>query len=888
MVEAMIRFAGLFGVFAVLALLGALGAGGLYLYLNRNLPSAETLRDVRLQVPLRVFARDGGLIAEFGEQRRTPLRLDQIPERMLQAFIAGEDDRFHEHPGVDWEGLARAVWHLLRTGEKGPGGSTITMQVARNYFLGREKTYVRKLNEILLALKIEREFTKDEILELYVNKIFLGQRAYGVGAAARVYYGRSIRELSLPQIAMIAGLPKAPSRFNPVANPERGTVRRNYVLRRMFELGYVGEAEYAEARTAPVTARIHGLTVEVEAPYVAEMARAYMEERYGAEVYTAGYKVYTTLDSRLQHAANAALRHALIGYDVRHGYRGPERRAAAGGDARPEEALAGLPAVGGLLPALVTSVGEKAVTARTRDAGPIEIAFESMEWARPYIDEDRRGGKPASAADVVQAGDVIRVRLTEDGWSFSQLPEVEGALVSLDPEDGAIVALAGGFDFYRSKFNRATQARRQPGSSFKPFIYSAALEHGYTPASIINDAPVVFEDPSLTSAWRPENYGGKFFGPTRLRVALYKSRNLVSIRLLRDIGIEFAIEHVARFGIDVQRLPQGLSLALGSGELTPLELAAGYSVLANGGYAVEPYSIERVLDRDDAELFVAEPLTVCRECEAAAASAQAPTTGKGVEIPGEAGAAGNADVAAPGNSGGAGAGAGVQPSGGGGTVVAAMEPPGGSGGTGTAVMEPLGDPGGTAGAGMTSPTGSGGTDGAAEAGAGETPRAPRHAPRVIDARNAWLMYSLMRDVIRVGTGRRARVLERGDLAGKTGTTNDLRDAWFSGFNADLVATAWVGFDRVRPLGRRETGARAALPMWIEYMREALEGTPERNIEPPEGVVTVRIDPATGHVAGASHEGTVFESFRKERVPARLVERAPRGDTGAGTVAERLF
>ena len=882
----MIPLAGAFRFLGILVLIGALsaafGAGGLYLYLTPKLPSAETLRDVRLQVPLRVLTRDGRLISEFGEQRRAPLRLDQVPERMIQAFIAGEDDRFYEHPGVDWEGLVRAVWHLLRTGEKGPGGSTITMQVARNYFLGREKTYVRKLNEILLALKIEREFTKDEILELYVNKIFLGQRAYGVGAAAQVYYGRPIRELSLAQLAMIAGLPKAPSRFNPVANPERGVVRRNYVLRRMNELGYVEDAEYEEARGAPVTARVHGLTVEVEAPYVAEMARAYMEERHGDEVYTAGYKVYTTLDSRLQHAANAALRHALIEYDVRHGYRGPERRAAAGEDARPEEALADLPVVGGLLPALVTSVDEGGITARTRDAGPIEIPFESMEWARPYIDEYRRGKKPASAADVVQAGDVIRVRLTDNGWSFSQLPEVEGALVSLDPDDGAIIALTGGFDFYRSKFNRATQARRQPGSSFKPFIYSAALEHGYTPASIVNDAPVVFEDPSLESAWRPENYSGKFFGPTRLRVALYKSRNLVSIRLLRDIGIDFALDHVARFGIDVQRLPHGLSLALGSGELTPLELATGYSVLANGGYAVEPYFVERVLDWDDAELFAAAPLVVCRDCVEAAASAPAPATaiGAGMEPSGDTGRIDSAGMAPPDDPGGT-EGAGMAPLGDpGGIDVAAVVSPGG---TGEAGREP------SAGVGTDTGAGTGRIDGTAEAAAtGEPPRAARHAPRAIDARNAWLMYSLMRDVIRRGTGRKARVLERGDLAGKTGTTNDLRDAWFSGFNADLVATAWVGFDRVRPLGRRETGGRAALPMWIEYMKEALKDTPERNVEPPEGIVTVRIDPATGRIAGASHEEAVFESFRKERVPSRIVVRAPGTDPGAGTVAEKLF
>ena len=815
----MIRLTAAFRVIGILALLVALalalGAGGVYLYLTPTLPSAEILRDVRLQVPLRVYTRDGKLIAEFGEKRRTPLRLDQVPERMVQAFVAGEDDRFYEHPGVDWEGLTRAVWHLLRTGEKGPGGSTITMQVARNFFLSREKTYLRKLNEILLALKIEREFTKDEILELYVNKIFLGQRAYGVGAAAQVYYGRPIRELSLAQLAMIAGLPKAPSRFNPIANPERGVVRRNYVLRRMFELGDIEEAEYDEARNAPVTAKIHGLTVEVEAPYVAEMVRAHMEATYVADAYTAGYEVYTTLDGRLQHAANAALRQTLMEYDARHGYRGPERRLAPGEGARSlEEALAEFPTVGGLLPALVTSVGERVVAAHAKGAGPIEIPFESMEWTRPYIDEDRRGRKPESAAAVVQAGDVIRVRLTENGWRFSQLPEVEGALVSLDPNDGAIVALTGGFDFYRSKFNRVTQAERQPGSSFKPFIYSAALEHGYTPASIINDAPVVFEDPSLKSAWRPENYGGKFFGPTRLRVALYKSRNLVSIRLLRDIGIDFALDHIARFGIDVQRLPQGLSLALGSGELTPLELAAGYSVLANGGYAVEPYFIGRVLDRDGTSPFTAAPLVVCRDCGEEEA-----------------------------------------------TVVPTSTAPAGAAGASTGSS--------------------------AEPGAG-SPRSVRPAPRVVDARNAWLMYSMMRDVIRRGTGRKARVLERGDLAGKTGTTNDLHDAWFSGFSPDLVATAWIGFDRFRPLGQRETGARAALPMWIAYMKEALKGTRERSIQPPRGIVTVRIDPETGEVAGASHEGAVFESFRRERVPPGLAERVSEGGSGAETVAEELF
>ena len=822
----MIRFAGAFkalGILVLLAVLAAgLGAGGAYLYLEPKLPSAQTLRDVRLQVPLRVYTRDDQLIAAFGEKRRRPLRLDEVPERLIQAFLAGEDDRFFEHPGVDWQGLTRAVLYLVRTGEKGPGGSTITMQVARNFFLSREKTYIRKLNEILLALKIEREFTKEEILELYVNKIFLGHRAYGVGAAAQVYYGRPITELTLPQIAMIAGLPKAPSRYNPVTDPEQAVVRRNYVLRRMLELDYIDQAEHDAARDAPVTAKVHGFAIEVEAPYVAEMVRAHMEQTYGAEAETAGYRVWTTLDGRLQGAADAALRQALLEYDARHGFRGSERHAGTGdGAPSAQRVVADILEVGGLVPAVVTSVEARTVAAWARNEGPVEIELESMEWARPYLNENSFGKEPEGADEVLEPGDVIRLQRAGEGWSLVQLPDVEGALVSLDPDDGSILALTGGFDFYRNKFNRAIQARRQPGSSFKPFIYSAALEHGYTAASIINDAPVVYEDQSLTGAWRPENYSGKFFGPTPLRTALFKSRNLVSIRLLRDIGIDYALEHIEKFGIDAERLPRGLSLALGSGELTPLQLASGYGVIANGGYAVEPYFIQRVLDGDDQLVFAADPLVVCRDCadvEAPAQSASTATAGDG-----------DADSAAT--------------------------------------------------------AGTGAAGGAGEERVGLV----RRAPRVIDARNAWLMYSLLRDVIRRGTGRKALVLERDDLAGKTGTTNDQYDAWFSGFAPGLVATAWIGFDEFRPLGRRETGATAALPMWIAYMKEALDGVPQRAIPPPEGIVTVRIDPETGQLAGASHEGAVFESFRTERVPKnRVAERTTGGEPDGETVTEKLF
>lgn len=812
---------------AIVVLLIIIGGAGWW-YLDQHLPSPESLRGVQWQVPLQVYTRDGRLIGEFGEKRRTPLRRSEIPQRMIHAFIASEDDRFYQHPGVDWQGLVRAAAHLIRTGEKGPGGSTITMQVARNFFLGREKTYLRKINEILLALKIERLFTKDEILELYVNKIFLGHRAYGAAAAALVYYGLPLSDLNLAQMAMIAGLPKAPSRFNPVTNPERAIARRNYVLGRMLEIGYIDRLEHDQAQAKEVTAKVHALAVEVEAPYVAEMARAYMEERYGEDAYTEGYKIYTTIEGPLQSAANDALRNALIAYDRRHGYRGPEGQLAskseedskeespqsvsqasksspaiideASADTRAldtEDALRDdlrkIPVLGSLRPALVRKVDRDGIELSVRDiADPVRVSFADMKWARAHITPNRLGRKPKKAADVASPGDIVRLQKKDEGFVFSQIPAVEGALVSLNPKNGAIRSLVGGFDFRRSKFNRTTQAKRQPGSSFKPFIYSAALEAGFTTASIINDAPVVFDDPSLESAWRPENYSRKFFGPTRLRTALYKSRNLVSIRLLREMGIDHALDHLAKFGFDPDALPHGLSLALGSADLSPLEIASGYAVIANGGHIVIPHFVDRIVDIDDTAIFTASAPTVCEpECEA-----------------------------------------GVVP-----------------------------------------------------------------APRTLDERNAWLMYSLLRDVIRSGTARKAQSLGRSDIAGKTGTTNDQRDAWFSGFNADIVATAWVGFDEQASLGNKETGGRAALPMWIEFMEKALANTPPSQLKRPDRIVTVRIDPATGMLAPAAQKNAIFESFRKDHVPSQMAEiplYRPAGstsDTAApapASVTERLF
>ncbi|NLO80900.1 MAG: penicillin-binding protein 1A [Xanthomonadaceae bacterium] len=768
-------------LFLAALLAGAVGTGVAVAILVPKLPSVEVLRDVRFQVPLRVYTADGGLIAEFGEKRRIPLQYQEIPELMVKAFIAAEDDRFFKHPGVDYQGLLRAFWNLVLTGERTQGGSTITMQVARNFFLSSEKTYLRKANEILLALKIERELSKEQILELYLNKIYLGNRAYGVGAAAQVYYGRPVSELDLAEIAMIAGLPKAPSAYNPVANPERAMLRRAYVLRRMRELGFISDQEYAEASAMPNTARAFRVQLDAEAHYAAEMARTEMVERYGEAAYTDGYRVYTTLDRRAQQAAVAAVRKALLDYDRRHGYRGPVAqvpREQLQSEQQLQQALSAHPRYGDLRPAVVTALDDAAATVVVQGLSePQELPFEGMKWARPFINRDVVGDPPKRPGDVVQPGDVIYVQPWDDGWQLVQLPEVEGALVALSPLDGAIRALVGGFDFFRSKFNRATQAQRQPGSAFKPFVYSAALEKGFTPATIVNDAPVVFRDEALEGTWRPENYSGRFYGPTRLRVGLTQSRNLVSIRVLRDIGVAYAVDYITRFGFDRERLAPNLSLSLGNASVTPLELAAGYAVFANGGYRVTPYLIARVEDADGNVIYEANPPRVCPECE-------------------------QATEASP-----------LQP-------VAAS------------ALAPEVNP----------------------------------APRVISAQNAYLMTSMLQDVVQYGTGRRLLELGRSDLAGKTGTTNDQRDGWFGGFTPHLAVAAWVGFDQSHPMGAGETGARNALPMWLEFMRVALDGVPEQPMPLPEGLVTVRIDPETGLMARADNPSASFEVFRADEVP----------------------
>lgn len=770
--------------FAVVAV-GAVGA--VLWWVLPQLPSAASLREVRLQTPLRVYTSDGSLIAEFGEKRRNPLSIDDIPPLVKQAFIAAEDDRFYEHPGVDWMAIVRAAVEVARSHEKRQGGSTITMQLARNFFLSREKTYQRKLKEVVLAVRIERELTKDEILELYLNKIFLGQRAYGVGAAAQVYYGTTLDKLSVAEIAMIAGLPKAPSNTNPISNPSAAMNRRAYVLRRMFELEYIDEATYQNALDAPQTARLHAQQSETEASHLAEMVRASMQEKYGEAVYTAGYRVFTTVTSELQTNAVRALRRGLIDYDRRHGWRGPEAKLKLDGVApeRRADLLQPYPDVGGLPAALVLAVRKDAADVLTARGEQQTIPWQGISWARPYLSEDAVGAAPTEAGGVVAPGDVVRIEwmAPADGkegyWRLAQVPAVEGALVSIASHDGAVQALVGGFDFYRSKFNRATQALRQPGSNFKPFIYSAALDHGFTAASFVNDAPIVFDAPGLEAAWRPENYSGTYYGPTRLREALANSRNLVSIRLMRDVGIDTTLKHISGFGFDPKALPRNLSLSLGTGEITPLQLVTGYAAFSNGGFRIEPWFIERIELEDGTKVSVAEPAVACDSC----AQTQLDADGEPVDIE-----------------------------------------------------------------------------------AMEAARTQRVAPRAVDPQNAYMMYSMMKDVITRGTGRRALELKRSDLAGKTGTTNDQKDAWFSGLNGRIATTVWVGFDQVAPLGRQETGARAALPIWIDYMRTALKDMPLSEPAVPAGVVTVRIDPASGAVAGVGNSRAIMETFREKDVP----------------------
>ncbi len=771
-------------------------------WLVPKLPSVEALSEQQLKVPMRIYSTEGRLLAEFGEEKRILLKPDDVPPLMIKAILAAEDSDFYEHHGVDFGGIARAMVYNLRSGTPGQGASTITMQVARNFFLSPEKTYTRKLKEILLAFKIERELSKDQILELYLNKIFLGNRAYGFGAAAQVYYGKTLDSLSLPEIAMLAGLPKAPSRNNPLSNPDSALERRNYVLHRMHTLEFIDTETFDTAKAAPLTASRHARRYEVEAPYVAEMVRQYMVERYSEQSYEGGFHVYTTIRAEPQQAANAALRRGLREYERRHGYRGPagHLKLEPGEVDRSvlDDALKDYRVVGDLLPGIVLDTEEQRANVYTQDGYLAEIGWAGLEWARGYIDPDKLGAAPKKAADVVTRGDIVYLEYVEPDikegenkkeeppavekgyWRLAQIPSIAGALVALRPSDGAIIALAGGYDFEQSKFNRATQAERQPGSNLKPFIYSAALERGFTAATPVSGAPIVINDPGLEELWRPDNYSERFFGPTPLRKALALSINLVSVRLLRAIEPQYAVEHLRRFGFDENRLPHNLSLALGTASATPLQMANAFAVFANGGYRVEPYFITRIEDTQGNIIEQANPLVICRKCD-------------------------DRRLAAP-----------------------AITP----------AASPL------AGADTSS----------------VTPYSVRLAPQVLSAQNAFVMRSMMQDVITHGTGRRAFELGRADLAGKTGTTNEFRDAWFSGFNEDLVATTWIGFDQPAPLGRGESGARAALPIWVDFMRVALKGIPEKAPPVPEGIVAESVDRDSGEPTESGSPNAIVEYF----------------------------
>jgi penicillin-binding protein 1A len=795
---ALLTFLGLGGV-AAAVLVAALVA----LVLTPTLPSIDDLHDTKLKVPLRVYSFEGDLLAEYGEEKRIPVKAHELPPLLVQAILAAEDDGFYSHAGVDFTGILRAAINNLRAGRKAEGASTITMQVARNYFLTPERTYTRKLKEVLLAFKLERELSKNEILELYVNKIFLGNRAYGFAAAGQIYFGHTLNQLTLAEMATLAGLPKAPSRNNPLSNPESSLDRRNYILRRMLKLGYIDAVSYSEAIQAPLGASRHAVRYIADAPYIGEMVRQVMVDRFTEASYAEGYHVYTTIRSRLQKAAQESLQKGLLEYDRRHGWRGAaghHRITDSVSTARLDDILKDYPVVGPLAPAVVLAVEEKRATLYTQDGTRATLEWEGMEWARRYIDEDTQGAAPKRAGDVVRMGDVVYFEvLPENALRLAQVPRVEGALVALNPNDGAITALAGGFDFYNSKFNRAVQAERQPGSGLKPFVYSAAFEKGFNGATLVSGAPIVVEDVSLEDEWRPEDYSREFFGPTRLRKALTLSLNLVSVRLLRAIGPKHAIDHLERFGFERDKLPRNLSLALGTASAKPVDMARAFAVFANGGYRVEPYFITRIEDSQHRVIEQTGPVLLCHD-------------------PADTVAVKNREAV------------GSPP----------CPPPA------TAPEKP--DPANPA---------------------------PRLVRRVLSAENAFIVNSILRDVVTGGTATGAMALGRKDLAGKTGTTNDHRDAWFNGFQRDHVAIAWVGFDQPTPLGRGEVGGRAALPVWIDYMRVALEDVPEKLLPVPPGVTPQLVNLDTGEPTTKEDPKAITEYF---------IDGAPAigADTAAGT------
>ena len=700
-----------------------------------QIPKLDENAEFELQVPFQVYTNDNKLIGEYGKERRIPLSYQQTPDLLIKAILAAEDDGFFNHPGIDIKGIARALLANIRSGQTAQGASTITMQVARNFFLTPERTYSRKLNELFLALSLEKNYSKEEILELYLNKIFLGHRAYGFQAAAKVYYGKSVEELELPQIAMLAGLPKAPSQSNPLTSPERAYNRRNYVLGRMKQLDFISQQDYENAKKSELTAQKYAPDIEFEAPYMAEMVRAHLYDIYGEDIYGSGYKIYTTIDSRLQQASDLSLRKGLIKYDRRHGYR----------KANQQDSDKPIYQYGHLQPAKVISLADKSAEFEFRSGETIELNWEQLSWSRVLSEQGSK--KPSKAADLVSESSQVYLEPTDEHWRLAQIPAISGAMVTLEPDTGAIKAVSGGFDFNLSKFNRAIQAKRQAGSNIKPFIYSAALEKGYKASSKVSAEPLAIKDDSLEEGvWLPGNYTGKFYGYTSLREALSKSLNLVSVRLLHSYGIQFGIDHLSKFNFDTARLPRGLSLALGSADVTPLEMVSSYAIFANGGYRIQPYFIERIVDRDG------KPVTqealghkrVCAYCPVQPTEAKTDYNLSNLSI-------------------------------------------------------------------------------------------QKPAKLAISPANAYVMTDMLKQVVRSGTATAAKSLGRNDLGGKTGTTNDFKDAWFSGFNRDFVTSVWVGFDQPRTLGKRESATKVALPIWIDFMETALKDTEETNLAKPDNV-----------------------------------------------------
>ncbi|MBF9001790.1 penicillin-binding protein 1A [Vibrio nitrifigilis] len=809
--------------------LGVTTIFGFYLYVKPELPDVATLKDVKLQTPMQVYSQDGKLIAQFGEKRRIPLKLDQMPKELIDAFIATEDSRFYEHYGFDPIGIARAAVAVMISGSATQGASTITQQLARNFFLSNEKKIMRKIKEIFIAVHIEQLLTKDEILELYLNKIYLGYRSYGVGAAAQVYFGKEVKDLTLGEMATIAGLPKAPSTMNPIYSIKRATKRRNVVLARMLDENYITREQYEQAKAEPLVAKYHGAEVELNAPYVAELARAWMVKHYGDDVYTSGKKVYTTVNSKLQEAANHAAVNNLLAYDERHGYRGAIKQLwkddqPAWDTDKIEDYLTDQPTYGELYPAVVTQVNDQTAQVTVKNHGQQVIAWQDMNWARRFITDNRQGPLPETASDILSPGDQIWVQpLTDDKkesedlpsedpevlneqrfthWKLSQVPNANTAFVAMNPENGAVKALVGGFNFVHNKFNRATQSVRQVGSSIKPFIYSAAIDSGMTLATLINDAPINQWDKSQGTAWRPQNSPPTYGGPTRIRIGLAQSKNVMAVRTLREVGLDKTRHYLTRFGFDLDKLPRSETIALGAGSLTPVKLAQGYSVFANGGYYVQHFYINRVEGPFGDVEYKANPKIICRkDCQT------------------------NKD----------------------------------------------------------------------NAGFDEHDANTEYAPQVISAQNAFLVREMMYSNIWGGgnwshgtgwngTGWRAQVLHRRDIGGKTGTTNDSKDAWYDGFAPDLVATAWVGFDdHSRDLGHTtpnpnikddihgaEAGAKTAQPAWIEFMKHALADVPHQNKQIPDGIIRVRIDRATGLLTNKPDYTSMFEYFIKGTEPKEYV------------------